>query len=386
MTDYRLGKEDFEKFYELYLYSFNRPDNEQKKNALSTRFDNSLAYGIMNGNKLGSGLLSIPFKVDFHGVTYHMNGIGDVMSAPEFAGRGGAGTLLNQALTDMYNNNVTLSYLAPFSFRYYRRFGYEQVFNHVITDIPSSKWPRIKAPKTGHIERVRLNEMPKSVRKLYEDHNSLGGVVREDWWWDHMAYKHSDWFAALYFDDTDELSGYLLYSNDGDNLRIQEWVTNDPNSYSALANFIVKHQSMFSNFVYESSDAEVKADLLEEPYVATVTTVPYMSARIVNLKSFIKKYPFIKHNLDPVVINVSDTLDWNNQKWLLSINNGNIKFEKTNEPSNIQLDITTLTKAMFGIRSLDSLAHYGYVKGDATSIDALSNAFVTEKPQLRDYF
>ncbi|APX72982.1 GNAT family N-acetyltransferase [Companilactobacillus allii] len=386
MTNYRLEKNDFEKFYELYLYSFNRPDNEQKKNALSDRFDHSLAYGIMNGDKLGSGLLSIPFTVNFHGVTYHMNGIGDVMSAPEFAGRGGAGTLLNQALTDMYNENVTLSYLAPFSFKYYRKFGYEQVFNHVITDIPSSKWPRIKSPNSGHIKRVRLNEVPKSARILYNNHNILGGVIREDWWWDHMAYKHSDWFAALYYNDTDELDGYLFYSNENDNLIIQEWVTNDPNSYKALANFIVKHQSMFNNFIYESPDSEVKTDLLDEPYVAKVSTIPYMSARIVNLKSFIKKYPFIKHNLDPVIIDVSDTLEWNNQTWSLSIKNGNVKFEKTSEPSSVKLDIQTLTKAMFGIRSLNSLAHYGYVQGSTVSIDTLSKILVTEKPQLRDYF
>lgn len=386
MTNYSLGMEDFDKFYDLYLYSFNREDSEQKRNALRTRYEHSLVYGIMNGKRLGSGLFSIPFTVDFHGVTYHMNGIGDVMSAPEFAGRGGASKLINAAMEDMYKNNVTLSYLAPFSYEFYRQFGYEHVFDHVIMSIPSNEWTHIKAPDVGHVERVDLDEVPDSARKLYDEHNSLGGVIRESWWWDHMAYKHSDWFAALYYEDDDNLSGYLFYSKEGSELKIHEWVTKDPNSYRALANFITKHQSTFDKFVYESDDSEVKADLLDEPKIADVRTVPYMSARIVNLKSFVMKYPFVKYNLDPIVIEVKDSLEWNNHRWKLSIDKGNVKFERTQETSNIQISIETLTKAMFGTRQLDSLAHYGAVQGDAVSIDKLSHALVVEKPQLRDYF
>ncbi|KRK80624.1 GNAT family N-acetyltransferase [Companilactobacillus nodensis] len=386
MANYSLGIKDFDKFYDLYLYSFNREDSEQKKNALHTRYEHSLVYGIMNGDKLGSGLFSIPFTVDFHGVNYHMNGIGDVMSAPEFAGKGGAGKLINAAMKDMYKNNVTLSYLAPFSYEFYRQFGYEHVFDHVLMEIPSDKWTHIKAPKVGHVERVSLSEVPVQARKLYDNHNSLGGVNREDWWWDHMAYKHSDWFAALYYEDDDNLGGYLFYSKEGDTLKIHEWVTKDPNSYRALASFVTKHSSTFDKFVYESDDSEVKTDLLDEPKIADVRTVPYMSARIVNLKSFVMKYPFIKYNLDPIVIEVTDSLKWNNHHWRLSIKNGDVKFEKTQEPGTIQITIETLTKAMFGTRQLDSLAHYGAVNGDAVSIDRLSHALVSEKPQLRDYF
>ncbi|WP_227005188.1 GNAT family N-acetyltransferase [Companilactobacillus paralimentarius] len=115
MNKYLLGENEFDKFYDLYLYSFNRQDSLQRKRVFKERYDHSLAYGIMNDSKLGSGLFSIPFEVNFHGIDYKMNGIGDVMSAPEFGGQGGAGKLMNEALSDMYKNHVTLSYLAPFS-------------------------------------------------------------------------------------------------------------------------------------------------------------------------------------------------------------------------------------------------------------------------------
>jgi len=52
----------------------------------------------------------------------------------------------------------------------------------------------------------------------------------------------------------------------------------------------------------------------------------------------------------------------------------------------MELSIQSLTKAMFGYRSLESLANYGFVKGNDAKVSALGNVFVQVKPQLIDYF
>ncbi|MQS98265.1 GNAT family N-acetyltransferase [Companilactobacillus halodurans] len=154
MNKYLLAKDDFDKFYDLYLYSFNRTDSKQRRDVLKERYDHSKVYGIMNESNLGSGLLSIPFNINFHGVDFKMNGIGDVMSAPEFGGRGGASSLMKAALSDMYQDNVTLSYLAPFSFGYYRQFGYEQVFDHTKITIKNTDLPKVEVGQHGHVKRL----------------------------------------------------------------------------------------------------------------------------------------------------------------------------------------------------------------------------------------
>ncbi|WP_177163329.1 sterol carrier protein domain-containing protein, partial [Oenococcus oeni] len=56
------------------------------------------------------------------------------------------------------------------------------------------------------------------------------------------------------------------------------------------------------------------------------------------------------------------------------------------EGADLELTIQTLTKAMFGYRNLNSLADYGAVKGDLSKINSLSKVFVSERPQLIDYF
>ncbi len=387
MNKYLLDEDKFDIFYDLYLYSFNREDSEHRKNVFKERYDHSLSYGIMNGNKLGSGMFSIPFDVDFHDVEYKMNGIGDVMSAPEFGGRGGAGTLLKQALADMYKNHVTLSYLAPFSFGYYRQFGYEQVFDHSRIEISNDRLPKIKNSDHGHVERMDIKNIPDELKKMYLDDNHLGGVNRAQWWWDHMLDKHQDYKAALAYDDDNILIGYLIYYNEAETFYIHEWTNLNPLSRRLLLKFVTKHQSIFKKFVYESPDPDFKMDILTDPYSAKLQVTPYMMARIVDLEDFVKRYPIQRKNLSKIYFKVEDTLEWNDHTWSLEINDGVVDFQNADgEGANLELSIQNLTKAMFGYRSLNSLAEYGAIKGDLNKINELNDVFVHEKPQLIDYF
>ncbi|WP_334332601.1 GNAT family N-acetyltransferase [Companilactobacillus sp. HBUAS59544] len=386
MNKYLLDDKSFDKFYDLYLYSFNREDSTDRKRVFKERYDHSLVYGLMNGKKLGSGLFSIPFDVNFHGVDFKMNGIGDVMSAPEFGGRGGASKMLDQALFDMYKNEVTLSYLAPFSFGYYRQFGYEQVFDHTQVVIENDKLPRIKSSNKGYVERIDVKDIPDEMKKLYLDQNHLGGVNRSQWWWDHMIDKHADHKVALAYNKDDILIGYMIYYHEQENFYIHEWVNLNPLSRQLLAKFVTKHQSIFKKFIFESPDPDFKADLLTDPYSAELTVTPYMMARIVNLEDFFTRYP-VQNDLDEVFIKVEDTLEWNAHTWKISVRDKKVTIKIADgEAANIELTIQNLTKAMFGYRSLESLADYGFIKGDTKKIQDLDKVLVQKKPELIDYF
>lgn len=386
MNKYLLDDKSFDKFYDLYLYSFNREDSTDRKRVFKERYDHSLVYGLMNGKKLGSGLFSIPFDVNFHGVDFKMNGIGDVMSAPEFGGRGGASKMLDQALFDMYKNEVTLSYLAPFSFGYYRQFGYEQVFDHTQVVIENDKLPRIKSSNKGYVERIDVKDIPDEMKKLYLDQNHLGGVNRSQWWWDHMIDKHADHKVALAYNKDDILIGYMIYYHEQENFYIHEWVNLNPLSRQLLAKFVTKHQSIFKKFIFESPDPDFKADLLTDPYSAELTVTPYMMARIVNLEDFFTRYP-VQNDLDEVFIKVEDTLEWNAHTWKISVRDRKVTIKIADgEAANIELTIQNLTKAMFGYRSLESLDDYGFIKGDTKKIQDLDKVLVQKKPELIDYF
>jgi predicted acetyltransferase len=72
-----------------------------------------------------SCLTLLQAEVWVRGARLSMGGIRHVATAPEYQNRGYAGLLLRETLRSLRREGVCASILFPFSFRYYRKFGYE---------------------------------------------------------------------------------------------------------------------------------------------------------------------------------------------------------------------------------------------------------------------
>ncbi len=293
----QLTQKDLEEFYQLYLYAFTNLDSKGRRAFFDHRYNHALKYGIKHNGKLGSGMLSIPFHVNFHGVKYKMNGIGDVMSYPEYGGNGAITQLMQQAFNDMLEDNVALSYLAPFSYDFYRRFGYEEVFDRTIYRVKNTDLSRVKIDKKiGSIERLTLAEAIPFIKEVYANnpnsHNA--GLIREDWWWDYLVLKHPHWQVGVYFSEDHLSAGYVIYEGLDTTFSIQEIMFTNWESFQYLSRFICQHESMFSTFEYASGDPLGHPDILKNPSNVEVQIKPYMMARIINLETFINHYPFLK--------------------------------------------------------------------------------------------
>jgi len=245
-----LTAKNLDEFYQLYLYAFNNQDSEERRAFFNDRYEHSKVYGLLNGDKLSSGMLSIPFKVNFHGVTYKMNGIGDVMSYPEFGGHGAITALMRQAFADMRSDDVALSYLAPFSYEFYRRFGYEEVFDRAVYKIKNTDLPRVKlSEERGQFLRLPLEDAISLIDEVYENNaqSRNGGLKRENWWWHYLGLKHPRWQVGVYLEDGQNASGYVIYEAAGNTFKIQEIMYTNQLSYQYLQRFICQHESMFES-------------------------------------------------------------------------------------------------------------------------------------------
>lgn len=388
-----LTAKNLDEFYQLYLYAFNNQDSEERRDFFNDRYEHSKVYGLLNGDKLSSGMLSIPFKVNFHGVTYKMNGIGDVMSYPEFGGHGAITALMRQALADMRIDDVALSYLAPFSYEFYRRFGYEEVFDRAVYKIKNTDLPRVKlSEERGQFLRLPLEDAISLIDEVYENNaqSRNGGLKRENWWWHYLGLKHPRWQVGVYLEDGQNASGYVIYEAAGNTFKIQEIMYTNQLSYQYLQRFICQHESMFEEFEYASGDPKGFPDVMANPYVVNVKIMPYMMARIINLQKFVDTYPFIQ-KVKSLRLGVKDELiPQNNGIWRLKVNVNGTSFEKISENernlADIHLDIQNLTKVFMGYRQLIHLKQVGKITGNIESIQNLGLALQSESPMLWDYF
>src|SRR5690606_42039566 len=104
-------------------------------------FNHSNTFGIYQQNELESQMLVLPLEVLFHGETMSMGGISYVSSYPETRGMGNIKKLFTASLDHMNREGMVLSYLDPFSYPFYRKFGYEVAFNTASYTIDTSYMP-----------------------------------------------------------------------------------------------------------------------------------------------------------------------------------------------------------------------------------------------------
>ncbi|WP_125703831.1 GNAT family N-acetyltransferase [Lacticaseibacillus daqingensis] len=385
----RLVAEDEAAFYALARYAFHKPQSETRDRAFASLYAHSAAWAV--GTPLQSGLLGTHFEVDLSGVTYKMSGVGYVSSYPEASGHGGISAIMQQAFADMRANGETLSYLAPFSSTFYRRFGYEGAFDQVTHTIAARdlpKVPRVSAAVT--VARVPFRAAIEAMAAVYgrSKDATRGGLRRADWWWSNMAdhYPNREVAVAML---GERPTGYVIYERDGDTFRILEQFHDDLDALLALARFITAHRTAFAQFVYTTGNPESLHDLLPEPGALTTTVRAYMMARIVDVQDFMQRYPYQVSDLAPVVIAIQDDfLPANAGLWQLAINDGQVTFERATSTATpaLRLSIEQLVKVSFGVRTLRDASNLGLIDGDAFTIASVGDAFLQRQTQLYDYF
>lgn len=388
MSVRQLTQDEEADYYTLARYAFNKPSSPHRDAAFASLFAHSAAFG--SGEPLASGLLGTHFAVDFSGVTYKMSGIGYVASYPEAGGNGGITALMHAAFAKMRAKGETLSYLAPFSATFYRRFGYEGAFDQVTHRLAASDCPKVPRPNAAvTVRRMPYQQAIALMQEVYGRNRvaTRGGLLREAWWWENLAehYPKREVAVAML---GERPTGYVVYERAGDTFIIHEMFHDDLDALIALSRFVSAHRTAFAQFVYTTGNPESLHDLLPEPGVLHTSVASFMMARIVDVADFLQRYPYQISDLAPVTIGIQDDFIPDNAGvWQLAIDDGQVSFNKADQLTpQVQLTIQQLVKATFGVRSLRDLYSLGLIDGDAYTITSLSDAFLAQQTQLYDYF
>lgn len=139
-----------------------------------------------DGGRLVAGLELIPFDAWFDGAPAGMGGIGGVASSPEDRRGGNVRGLFLAVLNEMRERGDTFSYLYPFSFSYYRKFGYETGMRLIKLKAPLEQLLALRQP--GRAERFVPGEGgtdPAPVIEIYNDFAPQYNlcVDRDAWRW-----------------------------------------------------------------------------------------------------------------------------------------------------------------------------------------------------------
>ena len=121
-------------------------------------------WAAFDGARPVSALTSFRFEMTYEGSYTGMSGIAGVATLPEERRRGHVRRLFEAAFAQMRERGHTWSALYPFSFPYYRKFGYELVYDEDEYEIPAEALHPL--PRHGSVERV--GGLTRELESLYE--------------------------------------------------------------------------------------------------------------------------------------------------------------------------------------------------------------------------
>lgn len=385
-----------DEMFDLAAYAFNAETTEEKRTRFNTLLAHSIKYGYFTNGKLTNQIVSTNFKSIFHGVQYQLSGIGAVSSYPENRGEGAISALMKGLLSKLLDQQTDLAYLDPFSYPFYQKYGFEQLFEQISYRVKAENWPASKTVE-GAIQRVSWEVACPVIEVLYPKIKSSqrGALIREKWWLDYVYGMQKKYKFALYLNSDGKPEGYLVYTPASECFEINDlgYLTNS--AFQAFAKFIGSHNSSSKEFFYKKGfDGKNLSFLMTAPLV-DMQIQPFMMGRIVNIQMFLDKYPFQVGMEEQYYLKIDDGYaEWNDGLWLLTIKkNGEGKVKRLDKQSAnftnekfIHASIQKFTQLFMGYRTGDELHFFEKIVGEKEIILALSNRLPEGRPILDDYF
>ena len=166
--------------------------------------------------KLVSSLICTPGPIFRGGKIVSHSAAGAVGTLPEYRRMGCAGAMMTECAKLLHSEGICASSLWPFSYEYYRKFGWEVGAELRAYSCQSSLFA--EHGNTGNVRKANIEDLS-SIKSIYADfaaeYNCL--TVRTDSWWDRIVkinnyLKPSDEQGAVVHITDSDVDGYAVYS------------------------------------------------------------------------------------------------------------------------------------------------------------------------------
>ncbi|MBA5256316.1 GNAT family N-acetyltransferase [Enterococcus hirae] len=390
-------EKDVDQFNELLSYVFQVTEADIEESGFESKgafirskrpiLELSEVFGWFHHNKLISQIAIYPCEVNIHGKPYKMGGVTGVGTYPEYANHGLMQDLILVALDNMRKNKQWISYLYPYSVPYYRRKGWEIMSDKLTFKIRDTQLPK-NVPLDGMVERLPVDHP--DVYRVYQKFaaQNHGALFRSQFHWEeYWRFENKEErTAAIYYRKEHEPIGVLFYWVAEEIFHVKEMFYLNQEARNGLWNFISAHFSMVYWVHGDIYKNEPLAFLIEDSQIKEQIE-PYYMARIVDVKEFLKQFPFVS-TAKPFHFIVEDPIaSWNNGVFGLVWNEDG-QLDVVDEPvgQSVQLSIQTLSCLMMNYRRPSYLARIERIKTDDETLKTLELILPNMEAYFSDYF
>ncbi|WP_020620406.1 GNAT family N-acetyltransferase [Paenibacillus daejeonensis] len=392
-----LQQVDYEESLQLAEFAFQRSLSPEDKAVRLAAMPGEQIWGWMEEGRLAAQLSVLPLQFWIGGQIWDMGGIAFVSTWPEYRRKGMIGRLLDASLATMREQGIAWSALAPFSYAFYRKYGWEAGIDYIRYEVPSERLPRPAAAEGSRIRQVPQDSVV--VRELYLRYARQfnGMLARSEDWWATRVFGKKHGIVSVYWSPSGGAEGYIFYQVKETVLTVHEMICLSEEARRGIWRYLSQHDSMISRVVWHAPIDDPWTYLLEEPRVVQ-EIVPYFMVRIVDVERVFGEYAFAEatdREEKAFYLQIEDShATWNSGLYRLSpqlkarerVSRLSGEEVLPADAAVLTCDIQTLSALFIGYKTASQLHVAGKLIGEAAEADRLERHIPAATPFLADYF
>lgn len=390
--DYRIiPEEDVNQVLNLKEYCFVSTHDANQLAETQAWLRLHVGLGGYDGKNLVSQLFILPLHMNIFGVKFSMGGIGIVSTYPEYRNGGITKQLLQESFVKMKENGQVLSVLSPFSIGFYRHFGYEVFFENSNYTIPVEKM-ELREKAEGKVVRFDYSSenyekwMPKVIAFHEEQVKEINGHMhRDERWWNRLKQREPKAHFAVSLDKDGNVQAYIRYFLNKPKLEIEDFYTKNIEAKRILWQFVQSHHSQIEEVIGRAPISDSFGYHLKEPFSKQELFYDKM-IRIIDVKEFLKQYPFEKLTKSLYVKIHDRHAEWNNQVYKIDTNGEVTNPQAVAQEKILEMDIGPFSAMMTGYHGLAWYRENGYIQVSGEAAAFWQMAIPIGFPRFNDFF
>ncbi len=336
-------------------------DIEQLKKELLDE-DSYGAFGDDN-ETLMAQVVAKDYSVYVYGNEFGALGIAGVSTYPQYRRNGCIREIMKHLFEQSSANGWVLSYLYPFSFDYYRQFGYERAFQQKSVRLPIkslSRFPRY-SDAVLYDSKELLPDLVEAYSKFAKTKNGM--LTRTDYReWSSDPYKTLN-YTYLFYDNNKIADGYINFRINSNTMVVNELAYGSRSTLQNIFGFLRMYEGQYTEVLI--NNVNIFSDI--ESYIGEFRGVSYgiydgPMVRIIDVYKYLSLVlkPFGDQSIN---IKINDNYIQQNNKTFKIVSSDNIiDIVPTNEPHDVECDISVFSTIATG-SAMININNYLYFEG-----------------------
>ena len=394
MREYETSEKDTPRIREIWEECFD--DTKAFGDWFFThRYSPAQTLALREKGEILSNVQMIPYRVRLRGAETASWFIVGAATMPQARNKGHMAALLQAAYARMREADVPVSHLYPFQYDFYRKFGYEVCSERLLTrlspsDILESQGMREAAVWPARVDELDAQADATAMQGCYDAFvRKLDGyVVRDARSFALRLMEHAlENGGALVARRGGEVRAYMLYALQEKKVVCPETVYTHPLDLCALLRHLARHFPERETIEFSAPVSDTMRLFLKDGRARSFIE-PFDMIRIVDLEALLRRMEYPRDVRGEWVVEIKDThAPWNDGRFLICVDNGRARVERTSDPAGFRLDIGAMAQIVCGLVPPVSMARTRRLRyGEYSQLMQFDKAFPATAPYIFEMY